>query len=192
MAEIGVRISMDCSTVRAALGELSAALEEVSSEVLDELFPRFNSLLARLSDCELVAATATGKGVIGLQLPASWEAELLAIAADARQRKSLNVHGGLPVKNEEILAELKAIRALLERQTAVQAWSAGLQRDPFTPSPSEAPQALAEARFAHEASLQSLRGFPSIGCGPKPGSSQCARSLHECSGSAESSAGSRD
>lgn len=98
MGEIGVHISMDCSRAHAALQELSAAIEEVSGEVRDELLPRFDSLLACLSDCELVAATGTGKGVIGLQLPAGWEAELLAIAADARQRKSFCGHGDLHAK----------------------------------------------------------------------------------------------
>lgn len=48
----------------------------------------------------------------------------------------------------QVLCELKAIRALLERQTAVIAWHSGLQRSPFSPSPVDPEQAAEEARSA--------------------------------------------
>lgn len=47
-----------------------------------------------------------------------------------------------------ILLEMRAIRALLERQTAVIAWHSGLQRSPFSPSPVDPEQAAEEARSA--------------------------------------------
>lgn len=47
-----------------------------------------------------------------------------------------------------ILNELRTIRALLERQTAVLAWHSGLQRSPFSPSPVDPEQAAEEARSA--------------------------------------------
>ena len=47
-----------------------------------------------------------------------------------------------------VLAELKAIRALMERQTAISSWAAGLQRDPFSPSVADPEQAAEEARSA--------------------------------------------
>ena len=40
----------------------------------------------------------------------------------------------------DVLTELRAIRALLERQTAVLAWNSGLQRSPFSPSPADPEQ----------------------------------------------------
>ena len=52
---------------------------------------------------------------------------------------------------ELILKELRAIRELLARQVSVQAWSAGLQTDPFNPSPADSEQAAEEARSAAEA-----------------------------------------
>lgn len=52
-----------------------------------------------------------------------------------------------------ILAELQAIRLLMERQTSVQAWSKGLQVDPFSPSPADPAQAAEEARSAALAGL---------------------------------------
>lgn len=48
----------------------------------------------------------------------------------------------------DVLTELRAIRALLERQTAVLAWHSGLQRSPFSPSPVDPEQAAEEARSA--------------------------------------------
>lgn len=88
----------------------------------------------------------------------------------------------------EFLSELKAIRALLERQMAIQAWSAGLQRDPFTPCPSEVPQAREEARSAREASPEFPQLLASTGCATPPEPSQCARSLRGCSGCPECAA----
>lgn len=48
----------------------------------------------------------------------------------------------------DVLEELRAIRALLERQAAVLSWIAGLQRDPFSPSLADPAQAAEEARSA--------------------------------------------
>ena len=47
-----------------------------------------------------------------------------------------------------ILLEMRAIRALMERQTAISSWAAGLQRDPFSPSAADPAQAAEEARSA--------------------------------------------
>lgn len=54
----------------------------------------------------------------------------------------------LGITGAQILDELRAIRALLERQTAVLSWREGLQLSPFTDVASSPEQAAEEARSA--------------------------------------------
>ncbi|WP_225784234.1 hypothetical protein [Xenophilus sp. Marseille-Q4582] len=59
----------------------------------------------------------------------------------------------------DVLEELRASRALLERQTAVLAWSQLLQRDPFSPSPLDPEQAAQEAHSTALAARSTASGL---------------------------------
>ncbi|WP_225783361.1 hypothetical protein [Xenophilus sp. Marseille-Q4582] len=59
----------------------------------------------------------------------------------------------------DVLAELRAARALLERQTAVLAWSQLLQRDPFSPSQLDPAQAAQEAHSTALAARSTASGL---------------------------------
>lgn len=81
--------------------------------------------------------TTCGKGLPGVKF------------IDSDDEVTLNCDcSPLPDALTLILNEMRAIRALMERQTAISSWAAGLQRDPFSPSPVDPEQAAEEARSA--------------------------------------------
>lgn len=84
-----------------------------------------------------------------------------------------------------ILAEQAAIRELLERQTAVLSWHAGLQRSPFMGVALTPEQAAEEARFAAEARQQSLASVSSAVRAPAAAAVQSVPEQRDCSGCAK-------
>lgn len=89
------------------------------------------------------------------------------------------------MSDPRILAELAAIRELLELQTAVLSWHAGLQRSPFMGVALTPEQAAEEARFAAEARQQWLASVSSAVRAPAAAAVQSVPEQRDCSGCAE-------
>lgn len=81
----------------------------------------------------------------------------------------------------QTLNELRAIRGLLDRTLSVLAWNAGLQRDPFSPSPLRPEQASEEALSAREALQQWHAGLSATPPDAGAVDRQSASPRHGCS-----------